>query len=83
LAVAIVVVGLLLLSNMGRDKDVVSVAQSGPERVGPLEVSATSIDLGRVPLDRWVNPTFLLRNVSEGPVTITIPRAGVETLEGC
>ena len=52
-------------------------------RVGPLEVSATEADLGKVPLDTWVNYTFRLRNASEKPVTITLPREGVETLEGC
>src|SRR3989338_6210468 len=52
-------------------------------RVGSLEVSATEIDLGEVPAGRWVSPTFRLRNVGAESVTITVPRQGVETLEGC
>ena len=56
---------------------------SGSQRIGPLEVSATEVDLGSVPLDQWVAPTFQLRNVSTDPVTVTLGREGVETLEGC
>ena len=56
---------------------------TGFQRIGPLEVSATEVDLGSVPLGEWVTPTFQLRNVSTGPVTVTIRREGVETLEGC
>ncbi|MBI4282158.1 MAG: hypothetical protein HY672_01555 [Chloroflexi bacterium] len=79
----VVVVAAALVFNMGRDKDAGSVASSNPERVGPLEVSATQIDLGHVPLNQWVNPTFHLSNVSAESVTITIPKQAVETLEGC
>jgi len=68
---------------MGRDKDGGSEGSTEHERVGPLEVSATQIDLGHVPLNQWVSPTFHLSNVSAELVTITIPRQGVETLEGC
>ena len=83
LVLVVFVVVAALVFKMGRYKEGGSVASSNPERVGPLEVSATRIDLGHVPLNQWVNPTFHLSNVSAEPVTITIPRQGVETLEGC
>ncbi len=83
LTVAVVVTALAVVSNLGRGGDGVNITSSGPQQVGPLEVSATRLDLGRVSLGRWVNPTFRLRNLGVEPVAITIPGQGVETLEGC
>ena len=80
-ALALVVGFGLVLSQRGRDG--ARLASAAPERVGSLEVSATEIDLGEVPAGRWVSPTFRLRNVGAESVTITVPRQGVETLEGC
>ena len=78
----IMVLALVLLGR-GGEQDSARVSPSGSQRVGPLEVSATRIDLGQVPLARWVNPTFRLRNVSAEPVVITIPEQGVEPVQGC
>ncbi len=79
----LIVVVLVVVGNLGRGQDGGSGTPSHPAQVGPVEAAATRIDLGRVPLDRWVSPTFRLNNVSQEPVAITIPKEGVETLEGC
>gem|GEM_PF-6529206 len=52
-----------------------------PQRMGPVEVSATEVDLGRVPLSRWVTPSFKVRNVGQSPLVMMF--GNVETLEGC
>ncbi len=74
---------LAVVGNLGGGKDGVQGTPSDPRQVGPVEAAATRIDLGRVSLGRWVSPTFRLSNVSAEPVAITIPRQGVEVLEGC
>ncbi len=54
------------------------------QQAGLLEVSATDVDLGPIPLDQWVDHTFVLRNASTDTVTVTIPKGGgIETLDGC
>lgn len=83
LVVAMILVLTLVVLGRGGEQDSTRVSPSGLQRVGPLEVSATRIDLGQVPLAMWVNPTFRLRNVSAEPVAITIPEQGVEPVEGC
>ena len=83
LGMVVVVALLMVVSGLGKGTDGGQGTLFDPLRVGPVEASATRIDLGRVPLDRWVNPTFHLRNLGTEPVAITIPRQGVETLEGC
>lgn len=50
-------------------------------QVGDIEVVAPSVDLGRVPLDTFVDHEFVLRNVGERPVTLG--DVFVQTLEGC
>ncbi|MDO8750605.1 MAG: hypothetical protein Q7K03_05625 [Dehalococcoidia bacterium] len=83
LVVAMIMVLALVLLGRGGEQDSARVSPSGSQRVGPLEVLATRIDLGQVPLAQWASPTFRLRNVSAEPVTITIPEQGVEVVEGC
>lgn len=83
IGLVVVMAALGIISNLGGDGGGGDITSSDPEQIGPLEVSATRIDLGQVPPNRWVNPTFHLSNTSEKPVTITIPRQGVEVLEGC
>jgi hypothetical protein len=53
----------------------------GAHRAGGVEVDATEVDLGRVPLDRIVSHAFRLRNTGE--LAVTLGRARIETLEGC
>ena len=87
IAGALVVAGILALAlvllGRGGEQDSARVSPSSTQRVGPLEVSATRLDLGQVPLAQWVNPTFRLRNVSAEQVTITVPGQGVEIVQGC
>ena len=82
--VVVVVVVLAVVNNLGRggEEEVVGTL-SDPQQVGPVEASATRIDLGQVSLGQWVSPTFRLRNTSAQLVAVTIPRGGVEVLEGC
>lgn len=80
---AMALVVTLVLLGRGGEQDSALGSPPGPQRVGPLEVSAMRLDLGQVPLGQSVNPTFRLRNVSAKPVNITIPKQGVETVEGC
>jgi len=77
------VLALLLAPRLLGGGEGVRESQEPPQRIGSLEVSATQVDLGRVPLGRWVKYAFHLRNVGPAPLTITIPREGIETLEGC
>jgi hypothetical protein len=83
LAVALSLVLGFFLADWVRGRADGRGAFSAPARVGAVEVPATRIDLGRVKLDRWVYPTFRLRNVSDERVAFTIPPPGVQTLEGC
>ena len=80
---AAVVAVIAVLSRLGGDTDGAELTTSEPRQVGSVSAAVTRIDLGRVPLDRWVNPSFRLRNVSAEPVSITVPKEGVEALEGC
>ncbi|MBI2304038.1 MAG: hypothetical protein HYU86_04765 [Chloroflexi bacterium] len=85
---AIVVLALVLVPRFtgggeAEQRPQVGTPAAGFQRVGPLEVSATDVDLGKVPLDRWISYTFHLRNASPAPVTVTFPKDGVQTLEGC
>jgi hypothetical protein len=82
-AVAAALILTLVLFVKGRDGGQADGSGAAPVRVGAVEVPATLIELGRVRLDRWVYPTFRLRNVSGEPVAFTIPPPGVQTLEGC
>ncbi|MBI2916953.1 MAG: hypothetical protein HYY01_03080 [Chloroflexi bacterium] len=52
-----------------------------PKRMGPVEVSTTEVDLGQVPISRWVTPSFKVRNVGQAPLVLMFDN--VETLEGC
>lgn len=81
--VVLIVIAMAVVGNRGQDADETNIMSPGPQQVGPVAASATKIDLGRVPLDRWVNPTFRLSNLGVESVAVTIPRQGVETLEGC
>ncbi len=78
-----VVMALAVAGCTGGGKGEVQGTLSEPRQVGSVEAAATRIDLGQVPLNQWVSPTFRLRNQGVEPVTITVPRQGVETVEGC
>ena len=53
----------------------------GRAAAGGVEVTGASWDLGRVPLNVAVRPTWTLRNTGTAPVTLGEPRAEVRT--GC
>jgi len=50
-------------------------------RAAGVEVAQQTIDLGRVPLDKTVDPSFTLKNV--GSARASLGKAKIETLEGC
>ena len=54
-----------------------------PLRVGAIEAHPAKFDLGTVPLNKYVTPTFRLHNVGDKPVTITISDSSTKPLEGC
>lgn len=66
---------------MGAPIDIEPRVVSGPAVVGGVEVNATEVDFGRVPLDREVTQSFRLRNTTGAPVSLG--SAAIETLEGC
>ena len=53
----------------------------GPARAGDVEAPQAVVDLGHVPLDTVVEPSFVLRNTGEAVARLGVPR--VEVLEGC
>ena len=53
----------------------------GTARVGDVEASQPSVDLGHVPLDVNVEQKFVLRNVGTSPATLG--EAKIDVLEGC
>lgn len=57
-----------------------------PSRVSSVDIESThaaQLDLGRVPIGQWVEPTFRVRNSGQSAVTLTIPWEGVIPLVGC
>ena len=53
----------------------------GPARAAGIEAPETVVDLGHVPLDTVVEPSFVLRNTGDTVARLGPPR--VEVLEGC
>jgi len=85
-AVVALVLGLGSLSGGGSGEPAGGTSKppsTDLQRVGLLEVSDTDVDLGQVPIHQWVDQTFLVRNGSASPVTITVTKASVEILQGC
>ena len=85
-AVVALVLGLRSLSGGGSGEPAGGTSKppsTDLQRVGLLEVSDTDVDLGQVGLGKWVDHTYLVRNASASPVTITVTKESVETLEGC
>jgi hypothetical protein len=68
-------------SDMGMPVIETPGAATGTARAGVVEVEAAEWDLGTVPLDTAVRPTWLLRNTGTEPVTIGEPHP--EVREGC
>jgi hypothetical protein len=56
-------------------------APAGTATAGGVEVAGATWDLGRVPLNVAVRPTWTLRNTSGSPVTLGAPKA--EVRKGC
>lgn len=54
---------------------------SGTAGAGSVEVEGASWELGRVPLDTAIRPTWALRNTGDQPVTVGEPHP--EVREGC
>ena len=82
-ALAAVVVPRLLVGG-DNSQDVGEVAAtSAPQRAGDLAVSASSVDLGHIPLDSWANYSFRLRNEGQAPLVVTVREASVSALQGC
>lgn len=88
LAVAAVVAGAVFLASltMGGGGDNTSTTVSAVPTVSTAAVAGVavdvpSVDLGPVPLDKYVDQTFTIRNGGAGKAQLGKPR--VETLEGC
>ena len=54
---------------------------SGTASAAGVEVVGADWDMGRVPLDVAVRPTWTLRNTSDAPVTLGVPKS--EVRRGC
>ena len=57
------------------------VALAGTVAAGPVEVTGSTWELGTVPLDVTVRPTWTLRNTGTEPVVVGEPHP--EVREGC
>ncbi len=75
LAVVIVSMAAILIAIIA-----ISALQK-PSRPGELAFSVENADAGTVPLGQAVVQRYQMRNVGEGPVTITKKQAAA--LEGC
>lgn len=83
-AVVALIVALQFTEGGSSDGPLITAPPDQPPlRVGALAVSPARFDLGDVPLNKWVRPTFELRNVGDKPVTVTVSGWGIKTLEGC
>ena len=80
-ALAAVVVALVIGGQSNDGSTPAGQAASGRTEVAGLVVEGSSIDLGTVPLDVTVTPTWKLTNTSNAPVELGEPHASV--LEGC
>jgi hypothetical protein len=58
-----------------------SIHASGVARAGGIQVDGASIDMGLVPLNTTVTPTWRLRNTGSVPVVLGEPH--VEVMDGC
>lgn len=82
--IAVVLLVIALLASPGRSSersDSAAALPSGPARAGVVEAPEPVLDLGRVPLDTVVQPSFLLRNV--GGERAHFGQPSVEVVEGC
>ena len=73
--VVLVALAVLLLGVLG-----VSALQK-PQARGELAFDVENVDAGNVPLGKQVVQRFVMRNIGDGPVTIT--NKNVSALEGC
>jgi hypothetical protein len=80
-AVLLVLVGIALLSGLGRGS---SGSNGAPQVVGQpkLAVDREQIDFGRVPLNIPVRATFKLSNLGDQPLQI-LNQPVVEVKQGC
>lgn len=79
---ALVIVGLLV--GGGSDADVPNVSQTSATGIvdqDGLMVDGSTIDLGTVPLDTTVTPTWTITNT--GSATVALGEAHASVIEGC
>jgi len=85
----VVVVALLVLATRlgGGNSSEANVITAAPDaeslRVGAIEAFPARFELGDQPINKWVNPTFKLKNVGDTAMTVTLDRGSVKVLEGC
>ncbi len=72
---AFVALALLLLGVLGVN------ALQKPQGRGELAFDTENVDVGKVPLGQTVTQHFVMRNIGDGPVTIT--KTSDVVLEGC
>lgn len=80
-ALLVIVIGVVLLSNLGRGAS----GTGSPAQVSgrpKLAVDREQIDFGKVPLDVPVKATFKLSNVGDQPLQI-VSQPVVEVKQGC
>lgn len=71
----LIVLAVLLLGVFGVN------ALQKPQGHGELAFDTENVDVGKVPLGQTVTQHFVMRNIGDGPVTIT--NKNVSALEGC
>ena len=71
----LVALAVLLLGALGVN------ALQKPQGHGELAFDTENVDAGKVPLGQTVTQHFVMRNIGDGPVTIT--GSNVTALQGC
>lgn len=87
--VGVVIVALLILAtrlgggSSSESQAITAAPDAESLRVGAIEAFPARFELGDQPINKWVNPTFKLKNVGDKTMTVTLASGSVKVLEGC
>jgi len=76
--ILLIIAGLVFATQIGKESTFTPEVTGSPR----LEVDKELADLGKVPLGKWVEVSFDLRNVGDRPLRF-LEKPSIELVEGC